>query len=106
MSSYSQWECPYCSGKATIENTHRIICESLGCSCGAIALAAPAVDQDEIIDDALNIYRIKLSEKAKGYNSLMIEEIKAAGIDVKEGQSPKINDSLWGEYISLWFKVK
>jgi hypothetical protein len=62
------------------------------------------VDSDEIIDDALALFEVPIREESAGYDDLLLRDIRAAGIDVREGQRVRVREGFWGEYTSLWFR--
>jgi hypothetical protein len=101
---YDCWSCPFCGTVATGETKEHVLCESRTCSCGAIALAAPACDQDEIIDDALGIFGVQIREETKGFDALLLSDLRDAGVEMREGQSARVSEGFWGEYTSLWFR--
>jgi len=82
-----------------------VLCESRTCTCGAIALAAPVRDKDEIIDDALGIFRIQVKEYVKGSDSLLLEEIRKAGVLVRIGQPTDAGEKSDFEYTCIWFRT-
>ena len=81
-----------------------MLCDSRTCSCGAIALAAPSVDTDEIIDDALGIFAVQIRKVSRGYDALMLEDLCRAGVEIREGERARVREGFWGEYTSLWFR--
>jgi hypothetical protein len=105
-SGYENWSCPFCGQEATLETEQHVICDSRTRSCGAIALAAPVVDTDEIVDDALGIFRVQISEESRGYDALLLDDLRRAGVEIREGQRARIREGFWGDYISLWFRSK
>ena len=103
-SGYDRWLCPFCGVFAVLETKQQALCDSRTCSCGAIALAAPAVDTDEIIDDALGIFSVPIRDESHGYDNLLVEDICRAGIEVREGDQVRVREGFWGEYRCLWFR--
>jgi hypothetical protein len=67
------------------------------CSCGAIALAAPTVDTDEIVDDALGIFAVQIREESRGYDALMLEDLRRSGVEIREGERTRVR---WGSGVS------
>lgn len=104
QNSYDSWLCPFCGRVATQETSEVVLCDSRTCSCGAIALAAPRPDTDEIVDDALNIFGVQIRDESRGFDSLLLEDIRRAGVEVREGQRARVREGLLGEYVSLWFR--
>ena len=104
LSGYDRWSCPFCGQMATLETEHQVLCDSRTCSCGAIALAAPTVDTDEIVDDALNIFRAPIRQESRGYDALLLEDLRRAGVEIRQGESAQIREGSWGKYTSLWFR--
>ncbi len=103
-SHYDDWLCPFCGAVATRETQDRVLCDSRSCSCGAIGLAAPVVDSDEIVDDALGVFGVQVSAESRGFDHLLLEDLRNAGVEVREGQRTRVGEGFWGEYISLWFR--
>ena len=103
--NYDRWLCPFCGSKADINCDETTVSLAMRCSCGALALAAPTIDRDEIIDDAINIFKIKISDKAKGYDAKILEEMQLAGLRIWQGENQKVTDGPWGEFTSYWFKM-
>jgi hypothetical protein len=103
-SGYAHWSCPFCGAIATQETKGRVICDSRTCSCGAVALAAPTVDTDEIVDDALEIFGVQIRTQSRGVDALILEDLRHAGVLIREGQRARVREGSWGEYTSLWFR--
>lgn len=104
-SGYDSWSCPFCGKVASLQTTRHVLCDSRTCSCGAIALAAPWRDTDEIIDDALGIFAIQIREESRGMDHLMLQDLHQAGVEIGEGESTLINNGFsTTEYRSLWFR--
>jgi hypothetical protein len=78
------WLCPWCGGVASLPTAHAVICYSRTCACGAVALAAPPQDSDEIIDDAINIYGIPL-ESLTPFDADRLAALSQAGVAVRDG---------------------
>lgn len=74
------------------------------CCCGAIGIAAPSVDADEIIDDALNIFSAEIQEKSRGYDALLLQDIRQAGVEIRNGERADLGNGFWGQYTSMWFR--
>jgi hypothetical protein len=103
-SDFDRWSCPFCGKAATLETGQTVLCDTRTCSCGAIALAAPVVDLDEIVDDALRIFRVRIREESRGYNALRLEDLRRAGVEIRQGETTRVREGGWGEYTSLWFR--
>ena len=101
---YESWLCPFCGTIASGEIKERVLCDGRECSCGAVALAAPAVDMDEIIDDALGIFRIQIRAESRGFDALMLDDILGAGVEVREGQRARVGAGIWADHTSMWFR--
>jgi len=87
---YENWVCPFCGKTATLETKQRSLCESKTCPCGAIGLAAPTVDTDEIIDDALGMFSVQIREESIGLDARMLDDLARAGFDIREGERTRI----------------
>jgi hypothetical protein len=103
-SGFNRWVCPFCGSVAARETEQPVLCDSRTCSCGAIGLAAPTVDTDEIVDDALGLFRVRIREESRGYDALMLEDLRRTGVEVREGEGARIREGFWGQYTSLWFR--
>src|SRR5262249_46744683 len=104
-SGYDSWSCPFCGAVATLETKQRVISDSRTCSCGAIALAAPTADRDELVDDARGIFGISVREESRGMVPLQLEDFRHAGVEVREGQRAPVGEGFWGDYTCLWFRT-
>jgi hypothetical protein len=69
-----------------------------------MALAAPVVDTDEIVDDALGIFGVQIRAESRGFDALMLEDLRHAGVEIREGQRARVAEGFWGDYTSLWFR--
>ena len=65
---------------------------------------APVVDTDEIVDDALGIFGVQIRAESRGLDALMLEDLRHAGVEIREGQRARVREGFWGEYISLWVR--
>jgi hypothetical protein len=98
-----EWACPWCQAVATRPSDSTGICESKQCECGALGIAAPPWDTDEIIDDAIGVFGI-----AEGYltplDSDRLAGLRQVGVEIAEGQRipPGANRRL--ELRVLWFR--
>ena len=79
-----KWLCPWCQQLAASE-TNGVLCESRTCDCGAIGLSAPVVDSDEIIDDAIGLFNVRIREESRGFNDLILADIALSGVDIRGG---------------------
>ncbi len=80
-----QWKCAFCGAQADRQTLPSPLCESRTCSCGAIALAAPARDYDEITDDAIGLFSVQIPPDSTGYEHLLRRDILQAGIEIRQG---------------------
>ena len=103
-SGYDRWLCPFCRHVALLETEHPVLCDSRTCSCGAVALAAATADTDEIVDDALGLFRVQIREESRGYDALLIEDLRRAGVEIREGETARVREGFWGQYTSMWFR--
>lgn len=80
-----------------------VICHSRTCECGALALGAPPLDTDEIVDDAINLFGI-----ADGYmtpfDADRLAGLGKVGVEMKEGQRIPAGNGLPFEIRVLWFR--
>jgi hypothetical protein len=103
-SGYDSWLCTFCSTVAIRETKEHVLCDTRTGSCGATALAAPVFDTDEIIDDALQTFGVQIREKSRGFDAIMLEDLRLAGVEIREGQPTRVREGFSGEYASLWFR--
>jgi hypothetical protein len=98
-----KWRCPFCGQIAEHQTEPQPLSDSRTCSCGAIALGAACVDRDEIIDDAIGLFRVRTRPESKGFNPALLEDIMR-NVEVREGASLRVDNSTWGERQYLWFR--
>lgn len=98
------FRCLYCDAVAEMAAPRRTLCAARTCACGAIGLANPAVDQDEIIDDAIELLEVRVPEATHGDDAGLIEAIRADGYEVREGFSGGQDLHSWGPQIVMWFR--
>lgn len=101
-----QWTCPFCGAQAVWETTPAPLGESRTCACGAIALAAPARDYDEITDDALNLFSIPTRPESRGSEALLRRDLLDAGIEIRDGLTRRVEiaPGRHDEMQSVWFR--
>jgi hypothetical protein len=99
----SKWLCPWCQTMASLETPYLVICDSKTCRCGAIALGAPPFDFDEIIDDAINIFGVQTRLESRGFDDLLLKDLKMNGVEVKEGALTEDARSTF-KYQYMWFR--
>jgi len=78
--------CPWCGRMAVKPSSPPVICESRICDCGAIALAAPSHDTDEIIDDAINVLGGIEDAFMTPHDSDRVAGLRRLGVDIVEGE--------------------
>lgn len=98
------FHCPYCDAVAEESAPRHTLSAARACACGAIGLANPAVDQDEIIDDAIELLEVRIPDAARGDDAALIEAIRAAGYEVREGWSGGQDLHPWGPQVVMWFR--
>jgi hypothetical protein len=101
---YDRWTCPFCGKLAESQTQARVLCHSRTCACGAIGLAAPAVDQDEIIDDAIGIFRARIHAESHGFDARLLADLTRAGVAIRNGERVALRDGPWGVWTSMWFR--
>ena len=101
---YDRWTCPFCGKHAASRTPERVLCSSRTCACGAIALAAPEVDQDEIIDDAIGVFGARIQEESRGFDARLLADLARAGVAIRNGERMTLGDSPWGGWTSMWFR--
>ena len=98
-----EWLCPWCHAVAKMPANTRGICESKRCDCGALGIAAPPWDTDEIIDDAIGVFGI-----ADGYCTLYdsdrVAGLRQSGVEIAEGERIRDRASNRFELRVLWFR--
>ena len=100
-----EWHCPWCGREAQREQAEDYPERRL-CGCGAVAMAAPAVDSDEIIDAALAYFRVPVAPNSRGFDALFLQDIRRSGIEIREGaftQNPDL-PPFWATTCHLWFR--
>jgi hypothetical protein len=100
------WICPWCNTIAALETRHPVICYSRTGECGSVALGAPPWDSDEIIDDAIGIFAVEIRPQSRGFDPLLMDDIRRGGVEVRTGA---LVQGLSGmpallKYQFLWFR--
>lgn len=99
------WPCPWCGASTTLPGNPSGICDSRRCACGAIGIAAPPRDTDEIVDDAIGVFGI-----ADGYltpfDSDRVAGLQRLGVEVMEGPSIPASAINLSDLRVLWFRRK
>lgn len=98
-----EWLCPWCQAIAEMPGNLSGIWESKHCECGALGIAAPPWDTDEIIDDAIGVFGI-----AEGYlashDSDRVAGLQQVGVEVAEGERIAAGVLSQFELRVLWFR--
>jgi len=97
------WLCPWCGKVALPPTEHTVVSYSKTCECGALALAAPPWDTDEIIDDAINIFGIA-DGYLTPYNDDRIAGLEKVGVEIAEGTRVSSGGSHPIKLRVLWFR--
>ena len=99
-----KWKCPWCSRTAaTIHES--ILCDSRECICGSIALGAPEGDWDEVTDEALGIFNVQTRPESSGFDSLLRDDLRRAGVEIRPGVRDPDMGHPWGwAYVYTWFR--
>ena len=107
-STWDNWTCHFCGQNASKATLPSPLCESRTCSCGAIALAAPARDWDEITDDAIGLFSVSIRPESKGFEQLLLADIETAGVERHLGTMKGFASSLGKEkqWTCVWFRRK
>jgi len=103
--STRRWECPWCGGDAQ-NTTNVVLLDSRACDCGAVAIAGPQIDSDEIIDAAIDYFHITTRPESRGCDALFLQDIERSGIEIREGvltQDPEAQ-APWATIRHLWFR--
>lgn len=98
------FRCPFCDRVAGDAPPGRTLCAARRCGCGAVGLSAPAVDTDEIIDDAIGLFDVGVRDASRGHDAALLEDVRRAGIEVREGWSGGSGLHPWGPQRTLWFR--
>lgn len=102
---YDAWTCPFCEVPAIRPTEAGVLCDSRTCECGAIGLAARACDRDEIIDDAIGLFGVGIREDTRGYDAMLLENVRMAGVDIRHGKTvPGPSGRKGTDLTSLWFR--
>jgi hypothetical protein len=103
MRDEDKWKCPWCGWIATI--VRQSICDSRQCDCGAVAVGAPEGDWDEVTDEALSLFEVSTRPESRGFDALLREDIRRAGVEIREGVSDPDMRHPWGwAYKYTWFR--
>jgi hypothetical protein len=103
MLDEDKWRCPWCGRTATV--VRQSICDSRQCECGAVAVGAPEGDWDEVTDEALGLFEVPIRLESRGFDALLREDIRRAGVEIREGVSDPDMGHPWGwAYRYTWFR--
>jgi hypothetical protein len=80
-----RWICAFCGRVAVLETVPRPLCESRRCACGAVALANRPCDFDEITDDVIGLFAVKVRPESCGYEQALRQDILRSGVEIKSG---------------------
>jgi len=81
------------------------ICDSRPCECGAIAVGAPGGDWDEVTDEALGFFEMPIRSESRGFDALLREDVRRAGLEIREGISDPDMGHPWSwAYRYTWFR--
>lgn len=98
------WRCPWCGTFTKTTERRSVLCISRQCHCGALVLAAPRRDFDEILDTAVEILEIEVPQEALVDTRIMMHYFQSAGVDIvvdeKSNLFPVGHDDL---YLCVWF---
>lgn len=103
--SERQWECPWCGSEAQ-NKIAKMLPDARACDCGAIGMAAPQVDSDEIIDAAIDYFHVTTRPESRGFDARLLEDIQRSGIEIREGaltRDPNLA-GMWATIRHLWFR--
>jgi hypothetical protein len=100
-----QWECPWCGGEAR-NKVSKILPDARACDCGAVGMAAPQVDSDEIIDAAIDYFHVTTRPESRGFDAELWKDIQQSGIEIREGMLTRDPDKsgIWATIRHLWFR--
>ncbi len=103
MREGEKWKGPWCGEVATV--VRESICDSRQCNCGAVAIGAPEGDWDEVTDEAIDFFEVLTRAESRGYDSLLCNDIRRAGVEMRSGVRDPDMGHPWGwAYIYTWFK--
>ncbi len=104
--TYDRWICPYC-GAAALKKliSDHIFCEARICACGAVALAGPVVDTDELVDSAVCLYQLDLLGPGSTIEVNTLDDLLRAGFEYRSGESAHVGSGIWTDHTSLWFRA-
>jgi hypothetical protein len=57
-----------------------------------------------MIDDALNLFAVEIREESRGFDPLIAQDLRDAGVEIREGRRARVNEGPAGDYLSLWFR--
>lgn len=103
MNEADKWKCPWCGRVATI--VRESICDSRLCECGAVAIGAAVGDWDEVTDEAIDFFDVTIRQESAGFESLLREDIRRAGVETRPGVIDRDMGRPRGRaYIYAWFR--
>lgn len=104
MRDEDKWKCPWCGRVAA--TVRKSICDSRQCDCGAIALGAPEGDWDEVTDEAIALFKVAIRPESSGFDSLLRDDIRRAGVEIRPGVRDSDMQHPWGwAHIYTWFRA-
>jgi hypothetical protein len=98
-----EWLCPWCRAIANKPGNMSGICESKRCECGALGIATPPWDTDEIVDDAIGVFGIPEGDLTP-YDSDRVAGLQQVGVEVAEGERIPAGVLNRFELRVLWFR--
>jgi hypothetical protein len=95
-----KWNCPWCGEVA--RTVRASICDSRQCECGAVGIGAPDVDWDEVTDDAIDLFQVRVRDESRGNDAALRDDLRAAGVEIREGV--KETNRPGRPYQYVWFR--
>jgi hypothetical protein len=103
MHDADKWKCPWCGQIATV--VRQSICDSRQCGCGAVAIGAPEADWDEVTDDAIGLFQVATRPESCGFDALLREDIRRAGVEMRPGpKDPDMGHPAGWVYAYTWLR--
>ena len=102
----ARWNCAFCGARAIDAPDHRqwAIVSTHRCVCGAVGMCAPSIDYDEITDAAFGHFAVAPRPESRGFESRLLDDLRAAGVEMREGVTIRTADHAWGLIRHEWFR--
>jgi hypothetical protein len=70
-----------------------------------VGIGAPQGDWDEVTDEAIALFNVIVRPESRGYDALLRDDIRRAGVEMRPGVSDPDMGHPWGwAYVYTWFR--